>query len=604
MPLDAICLTAVKLELEERIVGQKIDKVQQPERDIVVLSLRGGDRPPCKLLISAGSGDMRAHLTEHRFDNPDSPPMFCMLLRKHLTGARITGIRQPPAERILEITLDAPDAMGVLCVKRLILELIGRLSNIILADGDGLIVDCLRRVGGDLTDKRAILPGLLYRPPTAQQGKLDPLKVTPCEWRELFDTTRSLTCDRWLLDHFRALSPLICRELSWRAYGEVDIRADAVRDGGEALGREFFALMGAAASENYEAWVMMAGGCAPRDFSYTRIMQYEGAADAIQAESFSEMLDDFYTRAQQLKRIRQRASATGKTVKTARGRIARKLAAQQAELVITADRDYLRECGDIITANLHLMKKGQHILAAQDFYAGDGTAGDGTVREIALDPRSTPQQNAAKYYKDYNKAKNAEKSLTEQIRLGESELEYLDSVIEEIALAENERDIIEIRRELVETGYIREDRKGQVKGQVKGKGKGKGKQAVSAPMMFKSSTGLQILTGRSNTQNDKLTLKTALKSDVWLHTQKIHGSHVIISCGGNPPDEQSLLEAAAIAAYYSAARSGGKVPVDYTQVKYVKKPAGARPGMVIYTNHKTLIASPDEVLVSRLRIDK
>ena len=487
------------------------------------------------------------------------------------------------------------------------MELMGRISNIVLTDSNGLIIDCLRRMGGELSDKRAVLPGLMYRPPAAQEGKLDPLRVRPDEWKGLFREARGLSCDQWLLRHFRALSPLICREITWRAYGDVDFFIDSVKDGGEALSREFFALTGQATQSAFEAWMVIGPDSGLRDFSYTGIKQYEGAAEASRVESFSEMLDFFYTRSQQLKRMQQRASAMSKTVKTARDRIARKLAAQKDEIIKAADRDYLRECGDIITANLHRMKKGQIILKAVDFYAGihasngetplDDPQGEGpqdevpeesAMREIKTDPLKTPQQNAAQYYKDYTKAKNAERYLTEQIKLGEDELAYLDSVLEEIARAESELDMADIRRELIVTGYLKEK-------------KIKEKLNESAPMRFESSSGISILAGRNNTQNDKLTLKTASRTDIWMHTQKIHGSHVIISCSDAQPDETSIHEAAAIAAYYSTSRSGGKVPVDYTLVRHVKKPPGGRPGMVIYTDYKTIIASADEELVNRLR---
>jgi predicted ribosome quality control (RQC) complex YloA/Tae2 family protein len=294
------------------------------------------------------------------------------------------------------------------------------------------------------------------------------------------------------------------------------------------------------------------------------------------------MLDEYFTRTSQLMRIRERASATTKTVKTSRDRLVRKLVSQQAELEETVDRDRLRECGDIITANLHLMKKGQQVLTAQDFYSEDGG-----MREIALDPLKTPQQNAAKYYKDYTKAKNAEKILSQQIMLGRNELEYLDSVLQEIEYADGARDLGEIRSELIQTGYIKPQKNT------------KEKPTESEPMKFISSNGMRILAGKNNIQNDKLTLKTASKHDIWFHAQKIHGAHVILVCDNAPPDETSLYEAASIAAYYSSARSGGKVPVDYTLVKYVKKPSGGRPGMVIYTDYKTMIAIPDAQLVIR-----
>ena len=590
MPLDAICLSAVRQELAGRITGMKIDKVQQPERDVIILTLRGkGSAAPCRLLISSGAGDARVHLTEHQFENPDSPPMFCMLLRKHLIGARIGAVTQPSAERVLELWLEAPDALGVYSEKCLVIELMGRMSNIVLTGGDGIIIDCLRRVGGgELMEKRAILPGLLYRMPPVQEGKLNPMGVTPERWQELFDMSREKTVDKWLLSAFSALSPLICRELSWRAYGETDFDIGAISDGGAALRREFFALMDAAGAGRLEPYILCDADNSPRDFSYTRIMQYEGALNAERGRSFSDMLDGFYTRSAHLARVRQRASATEKTVKTARDRLVRKLAAQHEELKKTEGRDSLRECGELITANLHLMKKGQSVLTAQDFYKEE----DGIFREIALDPLKTPQQNAAKYYKEYTKAKNAEKFLAEQIRLGEIERVYLESVLGAIALAEGERDLGEIRRELVQTGYIRAQKQEK---------RGREKQSGAEPMRFESSSGMLILAGKNNAQNDKLTLKTASKTDVWLHTQKIHGSHVIISCGGAEPDEASLYEAASVAVYYSAARSAGRTPVDYTLVRHVKKPPGGRPGMVVYTNFKTIAAVPDEALIRRLR---
>ena len=589
MPLDAICLAAVRDELAGQITGMKIEKVQQPERDVLVLLIRGSSGQQ-RLLISAGTGDARVHLTEHRFENPESPPMFCMLLRKHLSGARIVGITQPSSERLLDFTLDAPDAMGVLSEKHLIIELIGRQSNIILTGSDGIITDCLRRVGGEMTDKRAILPGLKYHRPPVQEGKLDPAIVSGDEWQSLFNSAGGLggaeTADKWLLAAFTALSPLVCREISWRAYSDTDIRLDAITDGGAALRREFFAVKKIIETGSYEPWVIFDANNEPRDFSFMRILQYESALTTKSEESFSIMLDRFFSRKSQLARISQKASATSRAVKSARDRIARKLAAQQAELGATADRERLRECGDIITANLHAMSKGQRILTAPDFFSENET-----IREIILDPLKTPQQNAAKYYKDYTRSKNAEKYLTKQILSGENELIYLDSVLEELALAESERDLAEIRRELVQTGYIKAQKPGKEK-----------QPAQAEPARFASSAGLMILAGRNNLQNDMLTLKTALRSDIWLHAQKTHGSHVIISCGGNKPDETTLLEAAAIAAFYSTARSAGKVAVDYAEVRHVKKPQGGRPGMVIYTDYKTIIAVPDESVINRLRI--
>ena len=588
MPLDAICLAAIKEELTGLVTGSKIDKIHQPEHDVLILTLRGGTGT-CRLLLSAGPADNRVHLTQYKFDNPTSPPMFCMLLRKHLTGARIVGIEQPPAERMLVFELETVDAMGLISRKCLILELIGRMSNMILVDNDGIIVDCLRRIGGELTDKRLVLPGLCYRPPPAQQGKIDPLTVTVHAWQQVFkdaghSETPEKTTETWLLSSFSALSPLICREITWRAYADAGIRLDAISDGGEALCREFHSLVGEVNSGKVEPCLLFNPDGAPSDFSYTRINQYEGEMSVEIADDFSSMLDGFFTLKAQRESIRQRASATLKTVKNGHDRVTRKLAIQHEELKKTMERERLRECGDLIMANLHQMKKGQRSLIALDLYSSNGE-----YREIVLDSLKTPQQNAAKYYKEYTKAKNAEKHLAEQICEGEKELAYLDSVTQEITLAESELDLADIRGELILAGYIKPGAQGNKK------------TTQSAPMRFLSSSGMQILAGRNNIQNDLLTMKTAMKSDVWLHTQKIHGSHVIICCGGKAPDDITLQEAAVIAAVYSGARSGGKVAVDITLAKNVKKPPGGRPGMVLYTQYSTIVVTPDEELVNDLR---
>ncbi|MCL1835010.1 MAG: NFACT family protein [Oscillospiraceae bacterium] len=585
MPLDAMCLAAVANELRSELIGARVEKIQQPERDMLVISLKteNGAR---RLLASAGSGDARVHFTGRKFDNPDSPPMFCMLLRKHLTGARVTDVAQPSSERALIISMQAPDMLGFATEKKLILEFIGRISNIILTDEDR-IIDCLRRIGGDMDDKRQVLPGLLYRPPEAQRGKLDPMKVSQDEWQRIFEASYDAAADEWILSRFAAFSPLVCRELAWRAYGETDLRTKSMTDNGAALRREFFNLLASVSAGACEPWSLSDGEGTPKDYSFTRIMQYGNALQAARSVSFSEMLDDYYAHAAQHSRMIQRSSALRKTVRAAVEKAARRVAAQRADLASAANRDYLRECGDIITANLHRMVKGSEILVAQDFY---GEAG--AERVIPLDARKTPQQNAAKYYKDYTKAKNAVVSLAGQIKSGEGELEYLESVLGEIELAEDDNDLSQIRAELDQAGYL--------KLKAVEKARRRGAKDIAKPLEFISSTGMTILAGKNNTQNEALTFKTAARSDTWLHAQKSHGAHVVILCGGAAPDEASLMEAASIAAYYSAAREGGKTPVDFTQVKNVKRQPSGRPGMVFYTNYSTIIAIPDGELALKI----
>jgi len=600
MPLDAICLSAVKNELSGQITGMKIDKVQQPERDVIILSLRGNGGQTCRLLISAGADDARVHLTEFKLDNPNRPPMFCMLLRKHLTGARIIEVKQPPAERVISIRLETSDAMGDRTEKQLIIEMIGRLSSVILTDNDGIIIDCLRRIGGELTGKRSVLPGLLYRNPPAQEGKLNPLEVTATDFSALLETVKANRSDeqidKWLISAFTAFSPLICREIVWRAYGETDFRIYSMSDDGAALQKAFSELISQAGSGSFEPWLISSHDKKPMDFSFTHIGQYENAYIAERESSFSALLDGYYTKSAQEKRIRQRSSATLKIITTARERLIRKLNTQRLELDETSKRDFYRECGDMITSNIHLLKKGQQLFMAEDYFSSTGG-----LREIKLDTLKTPQQNAAKYYKAYTKAKNAQTILTKQIENGEKELEYIESVIELIKRIENESDLNEIREELLATGYIKQKRTDS-KEHKKGKKK-HSNQKESSPHRFISTSGMRIYVGRNNMQNDRLTLKTAAKSDMWFHAQKIHGAHVVVSCAGSFADEKTRREAATLAAYYSAARLDSKVPVDYTFIKNVKKPSGGRPGMVIYNDYKTIITTPDENLVKQLRDD-
>jgi predicted ribosome quality control (RQC) complex YloA/Tae2 family protein len=572
LPLDAICLSAVTDELRGKIIGARIDKVQQPERDVLLLSLRGSSR----LFISAGAGDARLHLTEASYENPASPPMFCMLLRKHLIGARILSLTQPPGERVAELALGTADAMGEPCEKRLVLELMGRNSNIILVAGDGVIIDCLRRVDAEMSEKRQVLPGLFYHLPPPQE-KINPLE-TPLEtWLALSARANpEKTVSDWLLETFSALPPLICREIAFRAYGDAEIQVGVAvrRDAARALAETSLSLM-----RDRAPCLLLGADGTPRDFSYTEITQYADASRETERD-FSALLERFFTRRAAEDRARQKSSALTKTIRNARDRVRRKLENQREELKKTADRSYLRECGDLITASLRAVKKGESVLRARDYYAEDGA-----IREIRLDPKKTPQQNAARYYKEYTKAKNAESFLTEQLAAGERELQYLESVLEEIAEAAGERDLLEIRQELADTGYVKQRKTDK-----------KEKRRQSAPRRFVSGSGFVIQVGRNNTQNDRLTLKTAFKTDVWLHAQKLHGSHVVISADGRAVDDATILEAAALAAYYSEARASGRAAVDYCPVKFVKKPPGARPGMVIYTDYKTALVSPDAAL--------
>ena len=584
MPIDAVFLESLRCELQQQLLACRVDKVQQPERDTILLSMRGPNGGG-KLLLTASPNHPRIQLTSLSFENPAQPPMFCMLLRKHLTGGRLVSISQPPLERLVELTFDCIDEMGTPCRKKLILEIMGRNSNLILTGADGRILDCLRRVDFEMSEQRQVLPGLYYHLPPAQ-GKRSPWDASEQDLLALLGAQKTQKmADSFLLETFGGLSPLLCRELAYAVFGQVDLDlsqlTDAQRE--DAAGKLFDAFDQLHTGKRTP--VILVRDERPWDFTCIPIRQYEGLIAQEPQPSFSALLDTFYAKRDSLERMRQKTQALRKTLTNLHNRTARKLANQQKELEATFDREHLRRLGDIVTANLHVISRGQARLTAVDFY-------DPEMKEIdiPLNPAISPQQNAAKFYKDYQKAKTAEKVLTEQIAKGEAELSYLASVLDELSRVESERDMQDIRQELTEGGYLRET------GQKK-----KMKLPASKPMVFRSSDGFEILVGRNNRQNDLLTCKLAQKQDIWLHTQKIHGSHVIIACAPETPPDRTVTEAMQLAAYFSQAREGQNVPVDYTRVKNVKKPAGAKPGMVIYDHYSTAVVTPDAALAEKLR---
>ena len=586
MPLDALCLSGVVHELQNALSGAKIDKIYQPGRDEVVLALRA-PAGNVKLLLSASPSHPRAHLTQISRENPDKPPMFCMLLRKHLSGARLLELVQPPMERVVDLRLEALDELGDRVERRLVLEAMGRHSNLILLDGEGRIMDCLRRVDSDMSARRQVLPGLFYRLPPAQE-KLDPSSLDRAALESaLAAAPEESQADKWLLDTFGGLSPLICRELAFRAGGATDARLHQMGEGGRSRLLDELEGLLRSVQENSFTPVMLEKEGHPSDFTFQPISQYGPAVSCVPFPSFSALLDRFYEQRENQERVRQRGQDLIRSVTNARDRAARKIGLQEQELAATRDRERLRQFGDIITSNLHAMEKGMSRLTAADFYDPECPQ-----IHIPLDPLLTPQQNAAKYYKEYNKAKTAESILTLQLEKGRRDLDYLNSVLEAIALAEGERDLQEIRQELTDTGYLRRP----------SKARDRGKRVASKPMEFRSSSGLRISVGKNNTQNDLLTTKQAFKSDLWFHTQKIHGSHVILWTEGGQPDLTSIQEAAQLAARFSEGRASGKVAVDHTPEKNVKKPGGARPGMVVYTTYETAYVAPDGELARRLRV--
>ena len=566
MAFDAVFLSAVLAEVRERCLGARVDKIHQPSRDTLILHLRSRDSRE-KLLFAVNPTAPRLHLTSASPENPAEPPMFCMLLRKHLLGARLTEITQLPMERAAFFTFDCTDEMGDAVQKQLAAELMGRTCNLYLLAPDGRILDCLRRIGLDETTRRPALPGLKYIPPEPV-AKENPLESP--DFAAILDRPGADVLADRLMDTLGGLSPLVCREAALFAAGDIDARVPALdREDTARKLADFFREYGAHPRPYYYA----APDGTPKQFAFCPIRQYGSCQ---KAESFGALLDGYYTLRDRKDAMRQKSQSVRKTVQNLCTRLTRKLAIQEKELQATYDRERLRQLGDILTANLHRVVKGQTVISCEDFYDEEMKMVD-----IPLSPILSPQQNAAKFYKDYTRMKNAEKELTHQISLGQTELEYLKSVLEELNRAQNEAELEEIRRELSDGGYLRQDG-----------GKKRVKQGKLAPMRFVSTDGYPIYVGRNNRQNEELTFKLARKDDIWCHASKVHGSHVIISCGGTTPPDNTITQAAQLAAYYAETTGGRNVPVDVTPVKQVKKIPNGKPGMVIYHTYKTVIANP------------
>lgn len=611
MSLDGAFLHCVKKELSA-LVGTRVDKISQPSREEIVVSLRmlgGEDRLAKKIVFSAGGTAARVHLTEQDFENPSAPPLFCMILRKHLSGGKLVNIRQDGLERILYFDFECVNEIGDKVLNTLTSEIMGRYSNIILMR-NGRVIDSIKRItdGGDESfTGRRILPNIPYEaPPRAERLSLldvEPADVLNALFGGEYDTQRLAKALSAVLE---GIAPIFARECAFYAAGDVDAVVGGLSDPekmrvGDFLENAKNALDGAATrmllqpqqsrrhdvadpkrqAANYTLLTDETGR--KKDFSFVDVKQYSGLYNSARFDSPSKLLDEFFGAAAKQDRMHQKARDLLKTVNTAYERVSRKLELQKKELAECGEREVFRVTGDLVNANIYRLEKGMTKCVLEDFYTGE-------PRDIALDARLTPAQNAQKYYNEYRKLDTAEKKLTELIKKGGEELSYLDSVLDSVSRAETDSELSEIRRELREQGYLRAQ-----------KCDDRPSKKLSEPLKFRSTEGYEILVGRNNRQNDILTLKTAKATDIWLHTKDIAGSHVIIRTNGQAPSEQTIFEAAQLAAFHSKGKSGSGVPVDYVPVKFVKKPAGAKPGMVIFTNNKTLYVTPDESVVEKLR---
>ena len=580
MAFDAFYLHCV-LEEVRALREIRVEKIHQPSRDTVLLHLRHSEGRT-KLLIAANPAAPRLHLTAATPENPPEPPMFCMLLRKHLSGARLVEVNQIPMERCASFVFDCIDELGDRVKKTLVAELMGRTCNLYLLAPDGRILDCLRRIGLDETAKRPALPGMYYQNPEPIT-KRDPQSLEAEDYVNLLSASGPDILSQRLMDELGGLSPLVCREAALFAAGDVDARIEGL-DTEEIA--EKLSLFFREQLRHPRACYTTDANRTPRQFAFCPIRQY---GPCTEAEGFSALLDMFYTVRDRNDAMRQKSGAVRKTVQNLCTRLKRKIAIQEKELEETYGRERLRQLGDIVTANLHKIVKGRTVLQAEDFYDEEMK-----VIDIPISPILSPQQNAAKFYKDYTRMKNAEKELTKQLAIGREELSYLQSVLEELNRAATDAELEEIRQELQSGGYLRAEG-----------GKKKMKQAKTAPMRFESTDGFPIYVGKNNRQNEELTFRLARKDDLWLHAQKVHGSHVIIACAGKPVPDDTVTQAAQLAAHYAESAGGQNIPVDVMPVKQVKKPPNAKPGMVIYHSYRTVIVNPyPDIVVDPLNAEK
>ena len=599
MALDGLFLHCIGQELETAVIGAKVDKVYQPSSEELVLTLHSRDLGALKLLLCARANSPRIHLTKATFENPATPPMLCMLLRKRLGGATLTGIRQAGFDRILFLDFSATNELGDKETLTIAMEIMAQYSNVILLGPDGKIIDALKRVDLTRSSKRLILPGLAYELPP-QQDKLALPDHSVEELVARIREFRSKTLSSAVLSSLQGVSPALAREVAFRSLGEDKHLSEMTEDDFVDLEYPLLELKKEIASPTHTFCVVRDDSDKPFEFSFWDLKQYGPSMATDHYETASELLDDYYARRDSMERIAHKSSDLRKFLNNATERIARKVEVQRGELAKSVDREKLRVYAELINANLYQLEKGVLYYDLENYYD------ENRILRVPADPALSPAQNSQKYYKDYRKTYTAEKKLTEQIEQGTEELAYLETVKDALSRAETERDIGEIRRELVASGYLKD--KTPEKKNRRGSQRRDGKKARSAkqppalpPLEYETTDGFRVLVGRNNLQNDKLSMKQAGKLDMWLHTKDFPGSHVIIEAQDGQVSDRAIEEAAVIAAVNSTARTGDKVPVDYTLVKNLKKPTGARPGKVIFHTNWTIYVTPDEDFAEQQR---
>jgi len=586
MAFDGIAVSNIVHELKTKLIGGRVDKIYQPRADEIIFSVRSLREGNFRVLISANSMNPRVHITEIKKENPLTAPMFSMVMRKHAAGGRILDIRQPDFERIIVIDVESMNELGDMSVKHIITEIMGKHSNIILTDENDRILDSIKHVSHEKSSVREVLPGGQYVYPPSQD-KINPLNADFDIFNNTVIQKASQTLQAIIYKSFTGISPAYASEICYNAGFDSSDRGEQLDDSGiKKLWESFSSDIRRIKNGEYTPHIVYDNNGNVVDFFSLSSNQYSGF-EIKNYESFSELLENFYKKRDNLYHVRQRAHDVRRIVVSNIERCVKKHDIQQKALNDTEDREKYRLYGELITANIYSIDENSTKLVTQNYYE------EGMPEiEIPLDPLLTPAENAARYFNRYNKAKRTYAATLVQKEQNEAELNYLESVLSAIDASDDDSDISEIRRELINEGYIRAKRQDKNKAVKKTK-----------PLHFISSDGFDIYAGKSNIQNDELTLRFADGNDIWLHTKNIPGSHVIIKCGENAVPDRTIEEAAVIAAYYSKAKDSTKVPVDFTPRKYVKKPNGAKPGMVIYVQNRTAYVDPDENLVNRLETE-
>ena len=587
MAFDAGMLACMLHEIRTVALGGRVEKVMQPERDEIILQLRsteGGKR----LLINAGAGP-RIGFTELSRENPAQAPMLCMLLRKHLTGARLASVEQEGFERVVTLGFDTRDEMGFACTRYLIVEIMGKYSNLIFADENKKIITALKTVDFTTSSRRQVLPGMRYELPPAQD-KDDPLTVTEARFAELYAAELpDRPLDKFITARFCGISSVVAREMVYLATRHTDTPASYATSA--ALWRGFCAVMDRIKEGNY-APTMVYDGANAVEYAFCPLTHYRAPLETRPFESAGQMLDAFFATRDRENRIHQRASDVLRLLTQAESRIKKKLDIQRAELIDCEQADRYKKYGDMITASIWQLTRGMKQAELTDYEAWDEERGEYGTCVIELDERLTPSANAQKYYKKYAKARNAKVELARQIELGEAELAYVYTVFDALTRAETAADLAEIRDELYRSGYA-----SRMKGYAAPR-----KQPAPTVAKFRTTGGFLVLCGKNNLQNEHITHKLADRNDYWFHAKGVPGSHVVMVTDGKEPDVQDFTDAATIAAQYSKAAGGAQVPVDYLLVRHVRKVPGAKPGFVTYHTNWTAYVTPNADAVAAMRI--